>query len=518
MNDLEIAKRAKYKNIKEIGKEVGFNDLVCFSFNKAKINDKAKENKGKLILVTAVTPTPFGEGKTTVSIGLGDALHKLKQNVLICLRQPSMGPVFGLKGGATGGGYSQVIPMDEINLHFTGDFHAITSANNLLSAAIDNHIYQGNELKIKKVTFQRCLDVNDRALRKVKLENRDESFNITSASEIMALFCLANSLDDLKKRLGNIIIGYNDSDNPVFARDLKIEGALTVILKDAFKPNLVQTLENTPTIIHGGPFANIAHGCNSVVATKLSLSYADYVVTEAGFAEDLGAEKFLNIKCKNNDIFPSAIVLVATVKALNYSGFENLKVHVENLKKYNVPLVVCLNKYKDDKEEEIEKVKKYVENLNVSFSVSTAYQDGGEGAISLAKTVIEKTKEKNNFSPLYSDDMNIKEKINILCKEIYHAGKVNYSDLALKEIEKLEKLKLDKYPICVAKTQYSISDDPKKIGYPKDYEINVKNIRLYNGAGFITVYLGNIMTMPGLPKKPNYEEIDLIGEEVTGIF
>jgi len=527
MTDLEIANKASKKNILEIAKKVGFkkNDVICYSDDKAKIKANITNQDGKLILVTAINPTPYGEGKTTVSIGLGDALNYLNKNVLICLRQPSMGPVFGLKGGATGGGYSQVVPMDEINLHFTGDFHAITAANNLLSAAIDNHIFRGNELKIKRVTFQRCLDVNDRALRQSLSGGREESFNITAASEIMALFCLAKSLDDLKEKLGNIVIGYDENENPLFARQLNIEGAMTVILKDAFLPNLVQTLENTPTIIHGGPFANIAHGCNTVVATKLSLSYADYVVTEAGFGADLGAEKFLDIKCKNNDLKPNVIVLVATIKALKYNGEENLEkglvnlqAHIDNLSKYKVPFLVCLNKYSDDTAEEINIVKEYCINQNIDFEVSDAYANGGKGAIDLANLVLEKCEEESNFTPIYTDDKTIKEKIEIISKEIYHAGSVNYSEVALQKIEELEKLGLDKYPICVAKTQYSISDDPKKLGYPKDYEISVKDIRLYNGAGFITVLLGDIMTMPGLPKKPNYEKIDYIDNEITGIF
>ena len=533
MTDLEIAKKAIKKDILEIAKEVGFDnkDVICYSDDKAKIKAEIKPQKGKLILVTAINPTPYGEGKTTVSIGLGDALHEMKENVLICLRQPSMGPVFGLKGGATGGGYSQVVPMDEINLHFTGDFHAITAANNLLSAAIDNHIFAGNELKIKEVTFQRCLDVNDRALRRCEVALKDnprkESFNITAASEMMVLFCLASSLDDLKQRIGNIIIGFNEEGNPVYARELNIEGALTVILKDAFVPNLVQTLENTPTIIHGGPFANIAHGCNTVVATKLSLGYADYVVTEAGFGADLGAEKFLDIKCKNNDLTPNVLVLVATTKALKYNGkngddlvtgLDNLQVHIDNLSKYKVPLLVCLNKYEGDTEEEINVVKEYCEKQNIDFEISDAYKNGGKGATKLAKLVMKKCEEESNFTPIYQDDKRIKEKIELLSKEIYHANSVKYSEEALEKIEMLEKLGLDKYPICVAKTQYSISDDPKKLGYPKDYEINVKDIRLYNGAGFITVLLGNIMTMPGLPKKPNYEQIDYVDNEIIGIF
>lgn len=536
MTDLEIANKCPKEDIKEVARKLNINpnELICYGNDKAKIKTNSTNENGKLILVTAVNPTPYGEGKTTVSIGLADALHELKEKALVCLRQPSMGPVFGLKGGATGGGYSQVVPMDEINLHFTGDFHAISAANNLLSAAIDNHIYQGNKLKIKEVTFNRCLDVNDRALRQTTINenynSRKESFNITAASEIMALFCLATSLDNLKHRLGNIIIGYNEEDKPVFAKELNIEGALTVILKDAFMPNLVQTLEHTPAILHGGPFANIAHGCNSVVATKLALSKANYVITEAGFGADLGAEKFLDIKCKNNNLTPNVIVLVATIKALKYngngteelqklkSGLTNLEVHIDNLKQYKVPIIVCLNKYQDNTEEEINIVKDFCQKKNVPVELSTAYIDGGKGAINLAQSVIKLCNEENNFTPLYQDNQTIKEKIEIIATKIYHAKDIEYTKEALDKINKITSWDLDKLPICIAKTQYSISDDPKKLGYPKDFKITVKDIRLYNGAGFITVLLGDIMTMPGLPKAPNYEKIDIIDDKVTGIF
>ena len=536
MTDLEIANKCQKEDIKEIAQKLNINpdELICYGNDKAKIKINPTNENGKLILVTAINPTPYGEGKTTVSIGLADALHELKEKVLVCLRQPSMGPVFGLKGGATGGGYSQVVPMDEINLHFTGDFHAITTANNLLCAAIDNHIYQGNKLKIKKVTFNRSLDVNDRALRQITINenynSRTESFNITAASEIMALFCLATSLDNLKHRLGNIIIGYNEENKPVFAKELKIEGALTVILKDAFMPNLVQTLEHTPAIIHGGPFANIAHGCNSVIATRSSLSLADYVITEAGFGADLGAEKFLDIKCKNNNLNPDAIVLVTTIKALKYNGegdgelqklstgLSNLEVHIDNLKQYKVPIIVCINKYQDNIDEEINIVKAFCQKKNVPVELSTAYIDGGKGAINLAKTVIKLCDEKSNFTPLYQDNQSIKEKIEIIATKIYHAKDVEYTEEALEKINKIASWNLDKLPICIAKTQYSISDDPKKLGYPKDFKIMVKDVRLYNGAGFITVLLGNIMTMPGLPKTPNYEQIDVVDNKVTGIF
>lgn len=536
MTDLEIASNSHKKNIREVAAGIGLkeNEIICYNTDKAKIMIEKKDKKGKLILVTAINPTPYGEGKTTVSIGLADALKKLNKSVIVCLRQPSMGPVFGLKGGATGGGMSQVVPMDEINLHFTGDFHAITAANNLLCAAIDNHIWRGNKLGIKEVTFNRCLDVNDRALRNtivsLKDHERYDKFNITAASEIMALFCLASSLEDLKQKLGNIIIGYNMDDNPVFARELKIEGALTVILKDAFLPNLVQTLENTPAIIHGGPFANIAHGCNSVKATNLSLTLADYVVTEAGFGADLGAEKFLDIKCKNNNLAPKAIVLVATVKALKYngtgtsemlklqSGLANLEVHLDNLKQYGVPIVVCINRYTDNTDEEINCIREFCLTKQIRVETSTAYVDGGQGALELAKAVIEKVEIDSQFKPLYDDQETIKDKIYKVATKIYHANTVHYTDEALEMIKKIESWNLDKLPICIAKTQYSISDDPDKLGYPQNFTVTVKDIKLYNGAGFITVLLGNIMTMPGLPSVPNYEKIDIVNENIVGIF
>ena len=491
------------------------------------------ERHGKLILVTAINPTPYGEGKTTVSIGLGDALNRLNKNPVVALREPSMGPVFGVKGGATGGGYSQVIPMEDINLHFTGDFHAITSANDLLCAAIDNHIYQGNKLGIKEVCFRRCLDVNDRALRSVNLNSREESFSITAASEIMAVFCLASSLSDLKARLGKIIIGYDKDDKPLYAHDLNIEGALTVLLKDAFLPNLVQTLEHTPVIIHGGPFANIAHGCSSVVSTKLAMSLGDYVITEAGFGADLGAEKFLDIKCRKANIKPDCIVLVATIKALKYngnvsqdkindinnqalvSGLENLKRHISNLKKYGVSVVVCLNKYFSDTLEEINIVKDCCINLGVRFSVSTAYIDGGKGAIDLANKVVDACLDNNHFKLLYDDNSTLQAKIEKICHEIYGAADVKYSDAAIDKLKKLSSY--SNLPICVAKTQYSFSDDAKKLGAPADFSVLVRDVCLYSGAGFITIFLGNIMTMPGLPSKPNYENIDLVGDKIVGL-
>lgn len=526
MTDIEIARNAKKQNIYDIAKKLYLNekDLICYGTDKAKIIAKPKKSQGKLILVTAINPTPFGEGKTTVSIGLADALNVLGKKALACLREPSMGPVFGIKGGATGGGYSQVIPMEDINLHFTGDFHAIAAANNLLSAAIYNHIYQGNELDIQKITFNRCLDVNDRALREVKIGEYTEKFDITAASEMMTIFTLAKSVEDLKQKIENIIIGYNSKNKPVFAKELNIAGSLVVLLKDAMYPNLVQTLEGTPAIIHGGPFANIAHGCNSVIATKLSLSLADYTVTEAGFGSDLGAEKFLDIKCKNNNISPDAIVLVATIKALKYNGdnsltkgIVNLKAHIENLKQYNIPLIVCLNKYETDTEEEEQEVKKYCEKLNVDIEISTAYSLGGKGALDLASKVLKLAQMSSNFMPLYKDTDTIKEKISVIATKIYHASNIEYTKEALEKIKHLETLNLDKKPVCIAKTQYSLSDNSKLLGYPTGHTLHVKDIKLYNGAGIITVLTGNIMTMPGLPKRPNYEKIKIENDEIEGL-
>lgn len=537
MSDIEIAQKAERHDIREIAKKLNISEdnLVLYGYDKAKIKLSSDDVKAKLILVTAINPTPYGEGKTTVSIGLGDALSQLRKNPVIVLREPSMGPVFGIKGGATGGGYSQVVPMEDINLHFTGDFHAITAANDLLVAAIDNHIYHGNKLDIQEVSFKRCLDVNDRALRKVMLDGREESFSITAASEIMALFCLADSLEDLESRLGNIIIGYNSRSEAIYARDLNIEGALTVILKDAFMPNLVQTLEHTPTIIHGGPFANIAHGCNSVVATRLGMGLGDYVVTEAGFGADLGAEKFLDIKCRKADISPDCIVLVATIKALKYNGgvnaqeislpnseavkkgLPNLGRHIENLHKYGVPVVVCLNKYETDTEDEIEVVSHYCSDFGADFSISTAYIDGGKGAVDLASKVIDCCNREKHFHLLYEDNLSLMQKIEKVCTEIYRTSSVEYSDLALKKIQKLEENSRSSLPICVAKTQYSFSDDAKKLGAPVGFSVLVRDVCLYNGAGFITVLLGDIMTMPGLPVIPNYEKIHYIDGKIVGL-
>ena len=537
MTDIEIAHNAKKEPITNVLSSLGLSekDYILYGNDKAKITLIPRESKGKLILVTAISPTPYGEGKTTVSIGLGDAFHKLGKKPILVLREPSMGPVFGMKGGATGGGYSQVVPMEDINLHFTGDFHAITAANDLLCAAIDNHIYHGNELGIETVAFNRSLDVNDRALRHVSLEHRSEKFNITAASEIMALFCLADSLDDLKEMLGNIVIGYDKNQRLILAKELHIEGALVTLLKDAFYPNLVQTLEHTPAIIHGGPFANIAHGCNSIVATKLGLSLGDYVITEAGFGSDLGAEKFLDIKCRKATLSPDCIVLVATIKALKYNagvtkenilvenvdavraGICNLEAHVSNLEKFGVPIVVCLNSYDTDTSLEQQVVIDWCKERGVLVAVSTAYRDGGEGAIPLALAVEDALTIPGDFHYLYEDSDSIYDKIYKLATEIYHANKVEYSEEALNKISILEKNNLSYLPICGAKTQYSLSDDAKKLGNPTNYSIYVRDIELYHGAGFITVLFGDILRMPGLPKHPNYEKIDLVDNEIVGL-
>ncbi len=531
MIDLEIAHSIKLKDISNIASKLNLSlyDIEMYGRGKAKIVKDKGDKNGKVILVTAINPTPYGEGKTTVSIGLADAFNKLNKNVCLALREPSLGPVFGVKGGATGGGYSQVVPMEDINLHFTGDFHAITSANNLISAAVYNHIEQGNDLDIKTVTFNRCLDVNDRSLRDVKLECKNgeyiDHFNITSASEVMALFCLATDIDDLKKRLSKIIVGFNSNSEPVYVHDLKLEGALTVLLSNAFKPNLVQTLEGTPAIIHGGPFANIAHGCSSITSIKLARNLSDYVITEAGFGSDLGAEKFLDIVCPTTSITPSTIVLVVTVRALKYNGdgslekgICNIDAHLNHLKNYNVPIVVCLNKFNDDSNEDINYIKDYVNNLGYTCEVSNAYSKGGEGAIDLAKTVIKSCDSSNNFKPLVDKSDSIKNKINKLNKLVYNSNYVEYSDVAEEKLKLIDKLGLSYLPICVAKTQYSISDNPKLLGYPKDNILYVRDLIISRGAGFITVLSGKIYTMPGLPKKPNYENIDLVDGEIKGLF
>ena len=537
MIDIEIARSITKKNIVDVAKKIniGKDDLILYGTDKAKIKSIKDNPDGKLILVTAISPTPYGEGKTTVSIGLTDALNLLKKKVVGVLREPSMGPVFGMKGGATGGGYSQVVPMEDINLHFTGDFHAITSANNLLCAAVDNHIYFGNQLDISEVTFGRCLDVNDRSLREVTAGGRGDVFSITAASEIMALFCLATSLEDLKEKLGNIVVGYNSKKEEIYAKDLHVEGSMTALLKDAFLPNLVQTLEGNPVIIHGGPFANIAHGCNSIVATKYGLKLADYVITEAGFGADLGAEKFFDIKCRKANINPSAVILVATIKALKYhggvkkddiylenndaleKGLSNLVRHIENMKKYMNNVIVCLNRYDTDLDSEIELVKSCCAENSVEFAESKAYSLGGEGALELASKVVDICEKENKFKLLYDDNIDLVEKVKTIAREIYRADDVNFSEVALEKLNALNTKGLSKLPVCIAKTQYSFSDNAKAVGAPNNFIINVRDVNLYNGAGFVTVLLGDIMTMPGLSRNPNYELIDVVDGEIVGV-
>ena len=531
MTDIDIAHNTRLENIKIIANKLNLtsDDIEMYGKYKAKIVKEKGDKCGKVILVTAINPTPYGEGKTTVSIGLADAFNKLNKSVCLALREPSLGPVFGIKGGATGGGYSQVVPMEDINLHFTGDFHAMSAANNLISAAIYNHIEQGNSLGIEKVTFNRCLDVNDRSLRDIKLKCNGseyiEHFNITAASEVMALFCLATDINDLKNRLSKIIVGFNSKDEAIYVHDLKLEGALTVLLRDAFKPNLVQTLEGTPAIIHGGPFANIAHGCSSITSIKEASSLSDYVITEAGFGSDLGAEKFLDIVCPKAGIKPSTIVLVVTIRALKYNGDNslekgicNIDAHLNHLKNYNVPIVVSLNKFNDDTLEDINYVKSYILKLGYTCEVSDAYSKGGDGAIDLANAVIKSCDEVNDFKPLVDKSDNIKNKINKLNRLVYNSNYVEYSELAEEKIKLIDKLGLSYLPICVAKTQYSISDNSNLLGYPKDNVLHVKDLIINNGAGFITVLCGKIYTMPGLPKKPNYENIDLVEGEIVGLF
>lgn len=548
MQDIEIARNAKLKNINEIADRLKINEeyLEQYGKYKAKISlnyyEKIKDNKdGKLILVTAINPTPLGEGKTTTSIGLTDAFNKLNKKAILALREPSLGPVFGIKGGATGGGYSQVAPMEDINLHFTGDIHAITTANNLLSAIIDNHIWQGNELEIEKVTWKRCLDLNDRALRKVQISlsgernmlPREDGFDITVASEIMAILCLAKDMKDLKRRLGNIIIGYNKQNNPITCKDLKAEGSLAVILKDAINPNLVQTLENNPVLIHGGPFANIAHGCNSVIATNMALKMGDYVITEAGFGADLGAEKFLDIKCRLLNKKPNAVVIVATLRALKYHGgvskeectkenvealkvgIQNLLRHIENVKKYGVTPIVAINKFSNDTEKEIETLKQTLEGI-VEVSLLENWEKGGEGATDLANKLIKICETENGFEYIYDINDTIKEKIKKVAQKIYGATGVEYSDLAKEQLKELNNFKM---PICVAKTQYSFSDDPKDLLGDKPFNLHVTELKMKAGAEFVVVLTGKIMTMPGLPKKPAAENINIDDNGIiTGIF
>ncbi len=553
MTDIEIARKTKLNKITSIAKklDISNNELELYGNYKAKINgsvyDRLKKKKnGKLILVTAISPTPLGEGKTTMSIAIADGLRKIGQNSILALREPSLGPVFGIKGGATGGGRVQVAPMEDINLHFTGDIHAMTAANNLLSAMIDNHIYYGNKLGIERVTWKRCMDLNDRQLRIVNtglsgeknLVSRMDVFDITVASEVMAIMCLASDMDDLKRRLGNITIGYTKDDKPIYARDLHAEGSMAVLLKDAFKPNLVQTLEHTPAIIHGGPFANIAHGCNSIRATKLALKLADYVVTEAGFGADLGAEKFLDIKSRLMGIHPDAVVIVATIKALKYhggidkdnifdeniegleKGIDNLYKHIDNIKeKFGLNVIVAINKYKQDTKEEITFLREKLQDKGVELSLVTGYANGGKGAIDIANKLVTLTKQKSNFKYIYDLDDNIKTKIKKIAKNVYYAKDVVFSDKALEEIKKIEKLGYKDYPVCIAKTQYSLSDDPKNLECDKDYDITIRDIQVKTGAEFIVALAGKIMTMPGLPKVPAAESIDIDKDGNTyGIF
>lgn len=553
MKDIEIARNTELKKIYDIAKEIGLyeDDIELYGKYKCKISnsvyDKNKNKKnGKLILVTAISPTPLGEGKTTMSIALADGLRKIGKKSILALREPSLGPVFGIKGGATGGGWVQVAPMEDINLHFTGDIHAITAANNLLSAMIDNHMYFGNKLGIDRVVWKRCMDLNDRQLRVVdtglseeaKIVPRRDKFDITVASEVMAILCLASDMEDLKRRLGNIIIGYNKDGKEIFARDLKAEGSMAVLLKDAIKPNLVQTLEHTPAIIHGGPFANIAHGCNSVIATKMALKLGDYVITEAGFGADLGCEKFLDIKCRMNDLVPDAVVLVATIKALKYHGgvdkdkvFEenktamergmnNLFKHIDNIKnKFGLNVMVAINKYSQDSDKEIEYLRNKLEEKGIELSLVTGWADGGNGAIDIAHKIVSLVEEKEKFKFIYDLSDDIKTKIEKVAKKIYYAKGVEYSSEAIEEINRLESLGYGEYPICVAKTQYSLSDDPKNLECNNDYMIKVRGVEIKNGAGFIVVLAGNIMTMPGLPRVPAAEGIDIDKDgNIIGIF
>ena len=556
LTDIEIAQKAEMKPIGEIARQLDVTDdeLELYGKYKAKITSECAERlkdkpDGKLILVTAINPTPAGEGKTTTTIGLGMALSKIGKKAVIALREPSLGPVFGLKGGAAGGGYSQVLPMEDINLHFTGDFHAITAANNLLCAMIDNHIQQGNELDIdaRRILFPRVTDTNDRALRNIVIGlggktdgvPREDHFMITVASEVMAILCLARDLDDLKERLGNILVAYTGSGSPVYARDIKAAGAMTALLKDAIKPNLVQTIEHTPALIHGGPFANIAHGCNSVSATKLALKMADYTVTEAGFGADLGAEKFFDIKCRYAGLKPSAVVLVATVRALKYNGgvpktelkaenvdalvkgSVNLEKHIENLHLYGIPVVVAINRFDTDTDAELEALREICEKNGADFTLSEVFAKGSEGGIELAEKVVAACDKKSEFKLLYPDEMSICDKISTIAKNIYGADGVVFEPAAKKAIAEIEKLdeKYKRFPVCMAKTQYSFSDDQTKLGRPTGFEITVRDVKLSAGAGFIVVLTGNILTMPGLPKVPAANSIDVDENgNIVGLF
>lgn len=558
LTDIEIAQNAKLKKIKDIAADLGIteDELEPYGHYKAKITEECIQRlsdkpDGKLILVTAINPTPAGEGKTTTSIGLAQGMYKLGKKAVLALREPSLGPVFGVKGGAAGGGYAQVVPMEDINLHFTGDMHAITAANNLLCAMLDNHIQQGNDLNIdpRRIQIKRCLDMNDRALRncivglggKVNGVPREDHFCITVATEVMAILCLAADLKDLKKRLGEILVAYSYDNKPVFAKDLKAVGAMTALLKSAINPNLVQTLENTPAIIHGGPFANIAHGCNSVRATKLALKLGDYAVTEAGFGSDLGAEKFFDIKCRFAGLKPSCTVLVATIRALKYNGgvpkaeltaenldalkkgIVNLKTHIENMHKYGVPVVVAINHFYTDTEAEIRYIKDFCKEMGVTVAFSDVFLNGGEGGRELAQAVIDTIEKcegcQSNFKPIYDENLSIKEKLDIIAREIYRADGVTYTSAAEKAIKEIEALGFDKIPVCVAKTQYSLSDDPAKLGKPENFTVTIRDVKLSSGAGFVVAYAGDIMTMPGLPKVPAANSIDVDDKgNISGLF
>jgi formate--tetrahydrofolate ligase len=555
LNDIEIAEKAKLRKISDIAKDrlgISEDEIEAYGRYKAKVSlsclDKLKNKKdGKLILVTAISPTPAGEGKTTTTVGLGDALNLIGKKTMICLREPSLGPVFGMKGGATGGGYAQIIPMEDINLHFTGDFAAIAAAHNLLAAMLDNHIYHGNELgiDIKTIQWRRTVDMNDRAIRKITLGvnekkegfPREGGFDIVAASEIMAIFCLSTSIEDLKKRIGQIVVAYNNKNQPILAKDLKAVGAMTALLKDALAPNLVQTLENNPAFVHGGPFANIAHGCNSVLATKTALKLADYVVTEAGFGADLGAEKFIDIKCRKSGIHPSATVIVATVRAIKYhggaelsnltyedisaldKGLVNLERHVENMTKvFNLPCVVAINKFTSDTPAEIELILQRMKKLNVKTILSSHWSDGGKGAVDLAKTVVELCENSNQkMQYVYEENETLIEKINKIAKKIYRASEVTMDDKVKAQIENLQKTGYGHFPICVAKTQSSFSIDPKLRGAPSNHSIAIREIRLSAGAEFVVIICGSIMTMPGLPKVPSAEKINYINGKIVGL-
>lgn len=553
--DIEIAQEAVLQNIMDVAGRIGMQpeDLELYGRYKAKLSDEYIERiqdnpDGKLILVTAINPTPAGEGKTTTSVGLGQAFGKLGKKAVIALREPSLGPCFGIKGGAAGGGYAQVVPMEDLNLHFTGDFHAITAANNLLAAILDNHIQQGNELDIdpRQIVWKRCLDMNDRALRNVIIGLggrtdgvvREDHFVITVASEIMAILCLALDMADLKERLGRIIVAYNHQGNPVTAADLQAVGAMAALLKDAMKPNLIQTLEHTPALVHGGPFANIAHGCNSIRATKTALKMADYVITEAGFGADLGAEKFFDIKCRMAGLKPDAVVLVATVRALKYNGgvaksdlgtenltalengIVNLEKHIENLHKYGVPIVVTLNSFVTDTEAEIEYVRRFCQDRGCEFAISEVWEKGGAGGVPLAEKVLETLEQKeSHFKPLYADDMPLREKIETIAAQIYGAGGVSYTPAAERQLKKLQEMGFGDMPVCMAKTQYSLSDDPTLLGRPVGFNMNVREVYVSAGAGFVVALTGTVMTMPGLPKKPAAYQIDVnVDGMITGLF